>query len=222
MLTIYVADTDALQNEALFDEQYRAVSAARRTKIDHLRFTKDKRLSLGAELLLNQALRDHGVDPHQAQIAYGAQQKPYLASHPTLHFNLSHAGARVMCALADVEVGCDVEIIRPIDLALAKQFFVPSEYATIASQPTDDARNACFYRFWTLKESFMKATGLGFDLALDKFCIQLTQTSVTVEQSVEAGPWSFCELALEPNYHYACCLHAQSAAPHLVRARFER
>ena len=77
----------------------------------------------------------------------------------------------VACAISDREVGVDVEFIDPtIDLNIAKNYFFNSEYESIMkSQNQPDE----FFRYWVLKESYMKYTGLGFNLDLDSFEIMI-------------------------------------------------
>ena len=77
----------------------------------------------------------------------------------------------VACVISDMEVGVDVELIDPtIDLNIAKNYFFNSEYECImkSDNPSDE-----FFRYWVLKESYMKYTGLGFQLDLDSFEIIL-------------------------------------------------
>ena len=66
-----------------------------------------------------------------------------------------------------MEVGIDVEIIDPtIDLNIAKNYFYNSEYKNIkkSKDPKDE-----FFKYWVLKESYMKYTGFGFNLNLNSF-----------------------------------------------------
>ena len=73
----------------------------------------------------------------------------------------------VACAISDKEVGVDIEYNDPtIDLDIAKHYFYNSEYESImkSQNPSDE-----FFNYWVLKESYMKYTGLGFNLDLDSF-----------------------------------------------------
>ena len=73
----------------------------------------------------------------------------------------------VCCAISDREIGVDVEYNDPaIDLNIAKNYFYNSEYENIMK--SDNPSNE-FFRYWVLKESYMKYTGLGFNLDLDSF-----------------------------------------------------
>ena len=73
-----------------------------------------------------------------------------------------------------MEVGADVEYIDPeIDLNIAKNYFYNSEYENIMKSPNKADE---FFKYWVLKESYMKYTGLGMNLQLDSFEILIEDT----------------------------------------------
>ena len=201
--TLYAASVTSLADPECYAAAYAAASSDRREKTDHYRFAKDKRLSLGAELLLRYALETEGVDGETMEFSYGAQKKPYLRDSDVF-FSLSHSGDYVLCALASCEVGCDIEKIVPVALKLAKRFFFRGEYEDIAAQTTPEARNERFFRYWTLKESFMKATGQGMALPLDAFQIVYGE-DISVIQSADQRQYRFAEFDGIPSYRCALC-----------------
>ena len=205
---IYVAKTDALEAEETFARFYRKVSVQRREKIDRLRLPADRVRSLAVELLLQHALADVGIT--QYTVRCGEQGKPYLSDHPEVFFNLSHAGKVAMCVVSDVEVGCDVEEMIDGREALAQRFFTPREAAEIALQPTGEAKVALFYRYWTLKESFMKVTGRGMTLSPTAFDIELQADRVYIRHTVDDFAYEAREYDLLHGYRFAVC--ARSAA----------
>ncbi|MDO5861007.1 4'-phosphopantetheinyl transferase superfamily protein [Methanobrevibacter sp.] len=144
---------------------YGLVSKKRQEKINFYRFEKDKKLSCGAYLLLKKMLAEANItNPVFKTEKYG---KAYISNHENIHFNLSHSGKIVLCAISDREVGADVEIIDPeIDLNIARHYFYNSEYENIMNA---ENRQEEFFKYWVLKESYMKYTGLGMNLKLDSF-----------------------------------------------------
>ena len=202
-IQVYTADVTELEDSQLYQVWYSRVCPARREKIDRIRFDSDKRLSLGAGALLEIALRVNGIQDFTLQ--YGENGKPQLAGRQDIQFNLSHSGTRVMCAVSDCGIGCDVERIRDIDLKLARRFFFSEEYEALARCGDSAHRNDLFFRYWTLKESFMKATGLGFSLPLDAFCMILDGDMVSVRQSVDSRRYYFHEYNRGDGYRYALC-----------------
>ena len=144
---------------------YELVSDKRKEKIDFYRFDKDKKLSCGAYLLLQKMLNEEGVTKPEFEV--GKYGKAYIRNYEDIYFNVSHSGKMVCCAISDREVGVDVEYNDPtIDLDIAKNYFYNSEYENIIK--SDNPSNE-FFRYWVLKESYMKYTGLGFNLDLDSF-----------------------------------------------------
>ena len=148
---------------------YDAVPKDRQDKIDFFRFEKDKKLSAGAYLLLKKLLLEKNITNPLFKIEkYG---KAYISNFENIYFNLSHSGKMVLCAISDREVGVDIEYIdHEIDLNIAKHYFYNKEYESImnSQNPADE-----FFKYWVLKESYMKYTGLGMNLKLDSFEIKI-------------------------------------------------
>lgn len=151
---------------------YSLVSKNRQEKIDFYRFEKDKKLSCGAYLLLKKLLSEKNIT--KAAFKTGKYGKAYISDHENIYFNLSHSGKMVLCAISDREVGVDVEYIdREIDLNIAKNYFYNSEYESIINA---ENKSEEFFKYWVLKESYMKYTGLGMNLKLDSFEIIIDNT----------------------------------------------
>ena len=206
-IRIYAACTAPLEDERLFDAAYSAASPARREKVDRLRFKKDKRLSLGAELLLRRALADAGIGSFPPEFILGPHGKPEIAGQ-NVKFNLSHSGEWAVCAVSRHEVGCDIEHVKPRSLKTAKRFFTAGEYALITAQKTEEKRTEMFYRCWTLKESFVKATGVGLSLPLGSFEILPGEKS-SAELPYGGKTYSFREYTDIPGYCCALCAEGE-------------
>lgn len=202
---LYIMDTSELEDEAVFNMNYKRLSKARRDKIDSYYFEKDKRLSLGAGMLLDTGLSGYGLREAEVVIAYGSNGKPYLPMEPYIHFNISHSGKMAVAVFADVETGCDVELVQKADLAVAERFFCTREYGYIVQQDKEKQQEEAFYRLWTLKESFIKAIGLGLSLPLDKFEVNIWEgKEVAVCQYVDNAVYNFKEYNTN-GYHIAVC-----------------
>lgn len=98
--------------------------------------------------------------------------KPYLSMPgPVVHFNLSHcddAAAVAVCRTA--EVGIDIERVRPVRNGLARRYFSQVEASGLEALPEAECLES-FFRCWTRKEAFLKATGEGIRRGLDSFCV---------------------------------------------------
>lgn len=203
-----VASVKPLEDERLYREAYRRVTEKRKQKADRFRFEKDKRLCVGAELLLRETLKRAGSGEIDLLTEEGAYGKPYLRNYPEIRFNLSHSGETVLCAVSDRETGCDIEEIRKLtNLEMMDRFFYRSEFEKIMSAGDEAARAEMFYRFWTLKESFMKMKGLGMHLEPQTFGIRLGEAGPhLITGDGEPDACCFREYDSVPGYKCALCI----------------
>jgi len=113
-----------------------------------------RRRYLRAHAALRDILRSHTNSP--LVFAQYEKGKPYLASDPTLHFNLTHSRDLALVAVTRAcRVGIDVERIRPMtDIVAIAQRYFPSG-SPLPATPRD------FFRQWTRFEARLKAQGTG-------------------------------------------------------------
>ena len=116
------------------------------------------------------------TEPQAWRFTTDARGKTGIANpRSTLRFNLSHSRDWIVCAVATgFELGVDVEYCHPNrdTLRLAKRFFSAHEFAALRSLSAEQ-RTDRFYDYWTLKESWLKATGLGISGGLDSAVFDL-------------------------------------------------
>lgn len=117
-----------------------------------------------------------GVAPKEVRFSTGTYGKLGLESDTCeLHFNLSHSHDAIVIAVArNCAVGVDVEFMqaRSTMLDIARHYFHSCEYQVINEiQESGDNQGALrlFYKFWTLKEAFIKADGRGMSIPSDSF-----------------------------------------------------
>lgn len=207
-----VASVEPLKDPALYRKAYLSVTEKRQRKADRYVFEKDKRLCVGAELLLRETLLLSGAGPVIPETEEAEYGKPYLKEHPEIRFNLSHSGNRVLCAVSDREVGCDIEeITRTPNIAMMNRFFYQTEFEKILQAGSPEAQTEMFFRFWTLKESFMKMKGLGMHLEPGTFGILLGKSEPHLIGG-EDGPCTvaFREYGTVPGYKCALCIENAS------------
>jgi 4'-phosphopantetheinyl transferase len=120
--------------------------------------------------------------------------KPRISRQPAPWFNLSHCDGRVACAVSpDIELGIDVEAVKqeaPVELA--RYYFARDEERWLANlsgweQPLG------FFRLWTLKEAFIKATGRGLAQKLQDFAFSFDPLRVAFSDPAlgDASAWHF-------------------------------
>jgi len=131
--------------------------------------------------------------------AYG---RPLLTPPCGLHFNLSNSVDLVVCAVAeDVEIGVDIEPIARADdvLEVADTVFAARELEGLRALPTLEMRRARALDLWTLKESYIKARGMGLSLPLDRFSFVFddpAEVRIVIDPALDdAGDrWTFRQL----------------------------
>ncbi len=135
----------------------------RKEKILRYKLVEGRKQSLGAGLLLKWALQRHGVAADK--LSYGPNGKPEADG---MFFNLSHSGEWAVCAISNASVGCDVEEIAQVREGIAERFFTEKEVQYLNCFDGAQKQHE-FFRLWTLKESYMKMTGEGMSLGLNRF-----------------------------------------------------
>lgn len=130
--------------------------------------------------------------------------KPFLNEQEDFHFNLSHSGDWVVCAVDDKPVGIDVEEISPIDLDISKNYFSPDEHKDLIRK---DDKIAYFFTLWTLKESYIKIVGKGLSLPLNSFSIRFKENKeIRIDARGEMiRDTYFCQYSIDEKYKMAVC-----------------
>lgn len=197
MVNVYIANVSNLPDPLINPDIMVDLSEERKQKILKYRQEKDRKQSLGAGLLLLKVLNELGKDMNN--IYYGENGKPEIAG---ICFNISHSHDMVVCAVSDRVVGVDIEKIGEIKGNIAKRFFTEQENQYL-EQFEGQERIEQFFRLWTMKESYMKYTGEGMRLALDRFEFHFEE-EVTVYRDGLKGICNIKEYVI-PGYKLTVC-----------------
>ncbi len=167
-MTVYAYDC-RLVNERLYRAFLDRVSPERRAKAKNFYRREDAVRTVVGEAMVRHLFG--ALYPARAfALSKNAYGKPYVQGFPDFHFNVSHSGDFVVCAVADGEVGVDVEHIRQADMALAERFFSRPEVEHLRGIPAGEQAR-WFYMIWTAKESYIKCVGEGLSIPLDSFWV---------------------------------------------------
>jgi 4'-phosphopantetheinyl transferase len=166
-----------------------------------------------------------GIDPARVRFQTSNTGKPLLAGGGP-HFNVSHSADVGLIAVArDIEVGVDVERIKPITtfLDMAERYFTQSEVTALRRLPPG-AREQAFFHIWTRKEAFLKATGFGLSHGLERFEVSVPPDDpariLHIDGDRAMGErWSMTSLDPAPGYVGAVAVEAHGFR--LVPRRYE-
>jgi 4'-phosphopantetheinyl transferase len=132
----------------------------------------------------------------------------------------------VVCGVMSAsEIGVDVEYLDRATncLELARRFFAPVEAAALAAAPVSRQR-AEFLRYWTLKEAFIKARGMGLAIPLDDFWFTLVEQSppriaFRADSPLDPGGWQFGLIRFGSDHQMAFAVPLSASSPITVRLR---
>lgn len=169
MIQVYSLKTNVDGHDWSPEELLNILTPKRKAKALRFRHSGDQWRGIMAGLLEEYTLQQcFGIPWPEQRIQTGINGKPYIENRPELHYNLSHSGDWIVCAAGSVPVGIDVESSDKYSERVVKRFFHEDEIADIMEHAKEQ-RPDIFAEYWTMKESFMKLSGLGFELQLKQF-----------------------------------------------------
>ena len=144
--------------------------------------------------------------PEALEFSYGEYGKPALNGLETrLRFNMSHShNVGLLAITEDNHLGVDVEHIRA-DFAtedIARRFFSRCE-VDVFNTLAKEEQVAAFFRCWTRKEAFIKATGRGLSQELAGFDVTLgpgVRAELLRVEDDDASRWSLCDIDVGEDY----------------------
>jgi 4'-phosphopantetheinyl transferase len=207
---------DEAGDERALDGWRRLLSPEERARGDRYHFARNRHQHLVAHGLKRRALSRFApsVDPRDWRFVDGEHGKPSIAEPACrLRFNLSHTDGLVACLVAlDAEVGVDVEqtVRRSDTVGIADRFFAVPEVEALRALPAAAQRHR-FFEYWTLKEAYIKARGMGLALPLGGFWFTLAPPAaptIGFAPTLDDRPerWSFFQGWLDPSFRVAACV----------------
>ena len=169
--SIALDDTDRCDGFAILSPEERA-------RAERFRFPADRRRFVARRSQLRVLLgRRLGVEATDVVFAHGEHGKPMLDPRHhghALRFSASHSGGLAVVAVSALEVGVDVERIRPLADAddIVARYFSPGERRAFKAVPAPE-RPRAFLSAWTLKEAYLKAAGDGLGRGLGRFTVTM-------------------------------------------------
>jgi 4'-phosphopantetheinyl transferase len=176
---VWLAWPDQIDTPSTLDAFRALLSESETARMARFRFHAHRKLYLVSHALVRTALSNYAdVQPGEWLFREEEFGRPEIASAcktPALRFNLSHTeGLSAVIVTKDRDCGIDVEGVNRVkNLAgIAERVFTETEQADLLARSGDDQRGR-FADYWTLKEAYMKARGLGFQLPPQTFGVEI-------------------------------------------------
>jgi 4'-phosphopantetheinyl transferase len=214
---LWLALYDEIADATLLAAFRELLSAAEREQEPRFYFADDRRRYLVTRALVRTVLSRYlPVSPRKWVFATNAYGRPEIANavadRAQLSFNISHTRSLIVLGVTSRgALGVDVEnfAARKVSLEIADRFFSPQEVAALARVP-QQRQQYRFFEYWTFKEAYIKARGMGLSLPLDKFGFRFpTHTAVNIEihPQLQDDParWRFWQFQLRSQYLVAVC-----------------
>lgn len=215
MVDVYAINIKELPDARDHPAVLQDISSSRRGKVMEYLQADDRRRCLGAGILLADILPLYGENPEK--ITLGPMGKPEAEK---VHFNISHSGDWVICAVSGKDVGCDIEKIDQEPEGVAQRFFHQQEAAYLQKFQGEE-RNEMFFRLWTWKESYMKMTGEGAYLSLQDFAILPVGEQIRVRRGKEMLSCHIKEYSIS-GYKVSVCAKEAEFADCMIYMKYRK
>lgn len=146
-------------------------------------------------------------------LAFGVNKfgKPELLrpAAPALQFNAAHTHGLTVCVVGNhYPVGIDTEYHSDSAslLKVAEDYFSSLELQALNEHSRDEDKLTDFFRYWTLKEAYLKARGEGLSIPLHDFSVVLEEHGFKEFLGPDAQDWDFRLLLHNQNYTAAVAM----------------
>lgn len=180
-------------------------------RADRFVFDRDRQLFTVAHALLRHSLSRYGqLAPQDWRFEKNRYGRPELIADQNperIRFNLTHTRGLAACAVTyQHDLGIDAECIgrRDVSEAVARRFFAPQEVDELR-QAAATERHVTFLNFWTLKESYIKARGVGMAIPLSQFWFSSPaqpEVSIAFSSRIDDQPddWHFVRHTIDEQF----------------------
>ncbi|XP_015482451.1 L-aminoadipate-semialdehyde dehydrogenase-phosphopantetheinyl transferase isoform X1 [Parus major] len=211
----------------------RLVQPEEKERIGQFVFARDAKAALAGRLLMRKLISEELCIPwNEVHLQRTSKGKPFLANNllginSNYNFNVSHQGDyAVLAAEPELQVGIDImktdlpgSSSIPNFFHIMKRQFTETEWDVIKSMSNEWMQLDMFYRHWALKESFLKAigVGIGFNLQRIEFNVSPLQLEIgkvyketkMLLDGEKEEEWTFEETRLDDHHHVAVALGKQ-------------
>ena len=215
-IQLWLVEDQSVDDKDVLDSYHALLNNEELKRLERFVFPRHKKQFLLSRALLRSVLANFlELTPEELVFARNAYGKPRIASFAArapLHFNLSHTnGLSVLAIAADNELGVDAEYLtRRVDiLKLARRYFSAEEADSFQALDVSEY-NERFFDLWTLKESYIKACGMGMAIPLKDFTFHFQPQGLEISfaEGREDSPehWYFWQYRYREQFQLALAL----------------
>lgn len=211
--SLWVVDVSTLSKADIrrFDAVLGATESA---QVQQFRFDADRDAYRAAHALARLALScfEPTVLPKNwifKSTDYGRPEVATKYGLPALRFNISHTRGMVAVVVTrDTDCGVDIESVKRCQDVdhLAKAVLAPIELEALLAAPEGD-RAHLFSQYWTLKEAYSKAIGLGLSIPFERIVFELQSGGARLLNC--ANSWLFEQWSPVPGYMIATAIQSE-------------
>ncbi|APW64439.1 hypothetical protein LPB137_00620 [Poseidonibacter parvus] len=210
MQNVYFLKLDFNINDHDLSMLEKTISAQRVEYAKQYHQRKDYIRSLLSSALLYYALDKNGIDKKDIVIERSPTGKPFLKNLENIDFNITHSGDWVACVIDSNNIGIDIEQIKDIDLTDYKEILTTEETDYINGKLEN------FYQIWTLKESYIKALGVGVYKSLSSFTVEPYDKhyAKVFQNDNDEKQWYFYNFNLDEKHYCSVCSQSKISKEH--------
>jgi 4'-phosphopantetheinyl transferase len=224
---LWLASYDDIVDTALHSAYRRLLNESERAQESRFHFARDRLRYLVTRALVRTVLSRYvpSIGPGSWMFSTNAYGRPQIVNPEAgnLSFNISHAHSMIVLGVTRGRaLGVDVEnvAVRELSIDVATRYFAPREVADLAKVPPRRQQYRIF-EYWTLKESYIKARGMGLSLPLDKFSFHGLDADASVLEidpvlNDDPARWQFWRFCPSPEYLVAVCAERVGREPTFI------
>lgn len=129
-MKLYFCDISKLSSHE-YEKWYALMSEDKQHRVSRFRFIDDRKRTVAGEMLARKAVSEWCSVPMESiLICTKPSGKPYAVGLPA-EFSISHSGKIVVCAVSNKPIGVDIELVRQVNMNVAKRVFSEPELLRI-------------------------------------------------------------------------------------------
>ena len=217
---LYFSYPEQISDPGLLDQYESLLTDNERVNMSRLYYARHRHQYLVTRALVRTCLSAYfQVEPGDWRFGkndYGKPEINFPEKSDDIRFNISHCEGLVMCGITRChDIGVDVEDVKRSTSASFESlssYFSATEMADMAGLPVDQQKQR-FFDYWTLKESYIKARGMGLSIPLAKFSFRFKAERLSAfethpDLNDDATSWQFWRISQAGRYRVAVAVNS--------------